>query len=409
MSGVEVHFILAEDGPLVSLLEQAGASVEVLPMGASTRDLRKDRVQPSRLPAVAWVQSAAYVIRLARRLARARPDLVHTNTLKAALYGGMAARLVGIPCVWHVRDRIAPDYLPSSAVSLVRLAARLLPNAIIANSQATLETLPASKRFRHQVVYDAVNTVTASRVQATEVPNRGPQPQAGPAPRSSTSSGFRVAMVGRIAPWKGQNIFLQAFAKAFPDGEEVAVLVGAALFGEVDFERKLRSLVCDLGIERRVEFRGFRSEVFDELSRVDALVHASVIPEPFGQVILEGMAVGLPVVAARAGGPVEILEGETGLLYPPGDVDALASLLRRLAEDGELRTRLGAQARVAVSARIRRDTSRSRSLMCMSECSSDDPRHLRAKPVRWDRGFDGALGDVARSTDRERVGLLRLR
>jgi glycosyltransferase involved in cell wall biosynthesis len=142
---------------------------------------------------------------------------------------------------------------------------------------------------------------------------------------------------------------LQAFAKAFPDGDEVAVLVGSALFGEDGYERQLRELVRSLGIAERVEFRGFRSDVFEELSCVDALVHASIIPEPFGQVILDGMAAGLPVVAARAGGPMEILtDGKTGLLYPPGDVDALASLLRRLADDVELRSRLGAQARKVV-------------------------------------------------------------
>jgi len=350
MTDVEMHVILAEDGPLVRLLERAGASVEVLPMGDSLRNLRKDRVRPGGFPVVASVQSAAYVLRLARRLARLHPDLVHTNTLKAALYGGMAARLAGIPCVWHVRDRIAPDYLPSSAVNLVRLAARLLPSAIIANSQATLLTLTASRGPRNGVAYDAIDPDTSNRGRATVViPSPVLPPPAKPEPWSRPSTDFRVAMVGRLTPWKGQNIFLQAFAKAFPDGEEVAVLVGSALFGEDEYERQLRELVCDLGIEERVEFRGFRSEVFEELSNVDALVHASIIPEPFGQVILEGMAAGLPVLAVRAGGPAEILvEGETGLLYPPGDVDALASLLKRLADDAELRCRLGARAREAV-------------------------------------------------------------
>ena len=346
-----MHVILAEDGPLVRLLERAGASVEVLPMGEGLRNLRKDRVRPAEFPVEAWVHSAAYVLRLARRLARLHPDLVHTNTLKAALYGGTAARLAGIPCVWHVRDRIAPDYLPSSAVNLVRLAARLLPTAIIANSQATLQTLAASRGFRNAVADDGANPDTSSRGHANVViPSPVLPPRAKPEPFSRASAGFRVAMVGRLAPWKGQKIFLQAFAKAFPDGEEVAVLVGSALFGEDEYERQLRELVCDLGIEERVEFPGFRSEVFEELSNVDALVHASIIPEPFGQVILEGMAAGLPVIAVRAGGPAEILvEGETGLLYPAGDVDALASLLRRLADDVELRSRLGAQAREAVA------------------------------------------------------------
>jgi glycosyltransferase involved in cell wall biosynthesis len=351
LTGVQIHVILAQDGPLVRLLERAGASVEVLPMGERTRDLRKNRVRPARLPVVACAQSAFYVFRLARRLARLRPDLVHTNTLKAALYGGSAARIAHVPCVWHVRDRIAGDYLPTAAVRIVRAAAILLPDAIIVNSRATLETLPASASSRMQVVYDAVPAVASNRVRVSAVtPSPVILPRSQRTPWSSANATFRVAMVGRLAPWKGQDVFLRAFAKAFPTGEEVAVLVGAALFGENDYERQLHELVGDLGIEERVEFRGFRIEVFDELARVDALVHASVIPEPFGQVVVEGMAAGLPVVAAMAGGPAEILvQGETGLLYPPGDVDALASLLRRLAADAELRSQLGNRARAAVA------------------------------------------------------------
>jgi glycosyltransferase involved in cell wall biosynthesis len=74
-------------------------------------------------------------------------------------------------------------------------------------------------------------------------------------------------------------------------------------------------------------------------------VHASVIPEPFGQVVVEGMAARLAVVAADAGGPAEVITHEVdGLLYPPGNVAALALLLRRLADDPALRFRLGDQA-----------------------------------------------------------------
>ncbi len=69
-------------------------------------------MRPGRLSPAAVVGSALYTVRLARRLRSLRPDLVHTNSLKAGVYGGLAARAVGIPQVWHVRDRIAADYLP---------------------------------------------------------------------------------------------------------------------------------------------------------------------------------------------------------------------------------------------------------------------------------------------------------
>src|SRR5205085_1347957 len=75
-------------------------------------------------------------------------DLVHTNTLKAAVYGGLAGRLARVPVVWHVRDRIAPDYLPGAAVRFVHLASAVLPTTVIANSQTTLDTLPRLRRGR---------------------------------------------------------------------------------------------------------------------------------------------------------------------------------------------------------------------------------------------------------------------
>jgi glycosyltransferase involved in cell wall biosynthesis len=91
-----------------------------------------------------------------------------------------------------------------------------------------------------------------------------------------------------------------------------------------------------------VEFRGFREDVAGELARLDILVHASLIPEPFGQVVVEGMAAGLPVVAPRAGGPSEVIEHDvTGLLYEPGDARALASCIGDLADDPGRRDRLG--------------------------------------------------------------------
>ena len=158
---------------------------------------------------------------------------------------------------------------------------------------------------------------------------------------------MRVGIVGRLDPWKGQHVFLQAFAKAFPDGREEAILVGTSLFGAEEYREQLERQAADLGLDGRVDFRGFRRQVEDELRRLDVLVHASTIPEPFGQVVVEGMAMGLPVVAADAGGPAEVIaDGVNGLLYPPGDVDELAILLRRLATDAALRERLGEAARV---------------------------------------------------------------
>ncbi len=326
MRSVRAHVILAEDGPLVDRLRDSGVSVEVLPMGESGRGITRECVRPGFLGARAAGATLSYVARVAGRIHRLRPDLVHASSLKALVYGSTAARLVGVPVLWHAHDRIAEDYLPRPAITLVRALARLA-TTVVANSRSTLETLgPAASRG---VVI--------------------PYPVVAWPPRERAGEGgpLRVGMVGRITPWKGQHVFLNAFARAFPGGEERAVIVGAPLFGESGYELELHALVPRVGLGGRVEFRGFRENVAEELERLDVLVHASIIPEPFGQVVLEGMSAGLPVVASGAGGPAEIVaHGRTGFLYQPGDAEALAERLLLLGRDPTLRRRIGAAARM---------------------------------------------------------------
>ncbi len=326
---VEAHVILAEDGPLVARLEAAGLSHEVIPMAEAARGLSRDRVRLSRLPAATLVQAVRHTATTAGRLRRLRPDLVHTNSIKSGLYGSVAARLAGVPAIWHLREPISDDDLGPAAVRLVRASVRHLPAAVIANSHSTLG---------HVAAAGLTATVIPSPVEVSVVAR--PRPAGGP---------LRVGIVGRLAPWKGQDVFLEAFARAFPSsnptppsGRATAVIIGAPLFGETAYEDELRHLVVRLGLEDRVEMTGFRHDVGAELGRLDVLVHASVTPEGFGQVVVEGMAAGLAVAASRAGGPTEIVtDGVDGLLCPPGDVAALAAALRRLEADGDLRSRLG--------------------------------------------------------------------
>jgi len=322
---IEPQVILAEEGPLVHRLRQNGVPVVVAPMARVTRNLRRDRVHPGRLPIGAVAGALVGIWQLTRRLRSDRPDIVHTNTLKAALYGGIAGRLAGVPVVWHLRDRIAVDYLPSPAVRLVRLAARVLPTAVIGNSAATLASL------------DGVTNCT--RIYHAVIPSPVERGTADPGPHDRP---FTVGQVGRLAPWKGQDLFLRAFALSFPDGDARARIVGGALFGEDDWAQSLKELAAALGIEERVDFVGFTDDVNAEYARLDVFVHASVIPEPFGQVVFEAMAAGVPVVVPDAGGPGEVVtHEEDGLLYPMGDVPALGVSICRLAADRDLRNRLG--------------------------------------------------------------------
>ena len=328
LSDVDPHVILAEDGPLANALVAEGISVEVMPMPARAQSATRGTMHVGGLSLRTMIGSATYTVRVALRLRALRPDLVHTNSLKAGVYGAIAARAAGVPVVWHVRDRIADDYLPSTAVTVVRMLISRLASGCVANSHATLATVEAPGR---SIVLPSVVPPITDRRDPAE-PGRPP---------GRTVFGI----VGRLAAWKGQDVFLRAFAHAFPDSDQRAVVIGSAVFGGEDerYAAGLVDLVGELGIDDRVEFRGFRGDVAAELARLDVLVHASTLPEPFGQVVVEGMACGLAVVASADGGPLEtITHGVDGELFPPGDIDRLAELLRKLDGDPELRSRLGA-------------------------------------------------------------------
>jgi glycosyltransferase involved in cell wall biosynthesis len=231
--------------------------------------------------------------------------------------------------VWHIRDRIAADYLPRKAASAVRLAATLLPRAIIVDSVTVRRTLPRL-------------------APVVQIPSSVPDVEVGTRQRGPDAP-FRAVIVGRLSPWKGQELFLDAFRAAFAEGDEEAVLVGGALFGEEPFEAMLRERVAS-ELPGRVTMTGHLEDIGPQLREADVVVHASRLPEPFGLIILEAMSAGVPVIAADTGGPAEVIEhGTDGLLYPVGSVEGLAAALRRLRADPELLRRLteGGRARAA--------------------------------------------------------------
>ncbi len=152
-----------------------------------------------------------------------------------------------------------------------------------------------------------------------------------------------VGLFGRIAPWKGQHVFLEALARL--DGVH-GVVVGEALFGEEDDARMLPALAKELGLRDRLRFLGFQEDVRPWMGACDVVVHTSTAPEPFGRVIAEAMLLERPVVATRGGGVEELVEhGVTGLLVPPGDAQALAGAVRHVLSHPQEAAALARRAR----------------------------------------------------------------
>lgn len=316
---VSVRVLLFADGPLVGRLRALGVPVRVLPLDEAVRTTERGAVLAGPVRTARTVARVLpFVVRLARELRGA--DVVHTTSLKADLLALPAAALARRPLVWHVHDLLTVEYLGATLARVVRGLARW-PRAVVVNSQATAATLPAR-----------VAPVVAP-------PGLGPD-QVRDEPRPARHGPPVVGIVGRVSPTKGQDVFLRAAALVAAQRDDVRFrIVGAALFAEQAFADDVAALVGTLGLAGRAELVGFTDDPAAAMDALDVLVHASPVAEPFGQVVAEAMARGVPVVATRGGGVAEIVEppGEAplGRLVPPGDPAALAAaVLATLADDG---------------------------------------------------------------------------
>ena len=339
--------VLSMEGPLLAKLVDSGVETHILPLEESVMETRKDSLGTrSLLRPRAALNVLRYAWRLARFLKARKADLLHTNSLKSDVIGGIAGRLTSIPVVWHIRDRIATDYLPKPAVSAFRLLCRILPHYIITNSEATLRTLCLDLEGRAAVIHSGV-TKTYVRVVHDGV---GDAAIPGFKRVQDSNANPLIGLVGRLSPWKGQHIFLEAAALVHKQFPEVRFqIIGSAMFGEEEYEAEVRQLCRTLELSECVEFMGFRKDVPALIAQLDVLVHASTIGEPFGQVVVEGMVAGKPVVATNGGGVPEIVQdGVTGWLVPMGESVPMAEAIARLLSDPESAAAMGAAGRQRV-------------------------------------------------------------
>lgn len=321
-----VRALLFADGPLVGRLRAAGVPVSVLALDPEVAGTERRAVL--RGPAAtlrALARTAPFVLALARAIRASGADVVHATSLKADLLALPAAALAGRPLVWHVHDLLTAEYLGGRLARVLRVLAAVGPSALVVNSRATAATVPARSRRR-------LPTVVAP-------PGLAPEQIRASAPDARSTAPV-VGIVGRISPTKGQDVFLRAaaqVAQARPDAR--FRIVGAALFAEQEYADAVARLIDTLGLAGRVELAGFAAEPAAAIDALDLVVHASPVAEPFGQVVAEAMARGVPVVATRGGGVEEIVAPDgvppLGRLVPPADPAALAvAILDALADEG---------------------------------------------------------------------------
>lgn len=318
--GVEARaIILAAPGAevFVAALRDVGVEVSIV------------RAGPDLNPAVIW--------RLRRELGRRKPDLVHTHLIHADIHGQIACRGAGVPGVSSVHS-VHGFYRREPYRSAARIAGHLAQRTI-AISNHVGEMLIEAKVVRPErvrVVHYGLDG--APWELASDDVGRARQLLA------LAPEDVMVGIASRLIAGKGHDALIQAVALASRRG----VRLRMAVAGDGPIRLELEELVRSEGIEADVTFLGFVGDIAPFMAACDVVAFPTQpeLGEGFGLAALEAMVSGKPVVATRVASlPEVVVDGETGLLVEPGNIEGLTDALVRLAVDKEMRLRLGSAGR----------------------------------------------------------------
>jgi glycosyltransferase involved in cell wall biosynthesis len=329
---------LFADGSFKDLLQKNNIPVEVL----ATQAIQVSK-ESSLLQALTSLGQLAPLITKVVKIAR-EYDLIYANTQKALVVGALASLFSRRPLVYHLHDILSKEHFSQTNLRIAINLANRFASLVIANSQAS-KTAFVQAGGRQNIVEVVYNGFDPKIYQTDEVEIQKLQQNLG------LEGKFVVGHFSRLAPWKGQHILLDALAKCPP--EVTAILVGDALFGEQDYVQKLHQQVAELELENRVKFLGFRSDIPQLMAACDLVAHTSTSPEPFGRVIVEAMLSGKPVVAAKAGGVMELVEhGLNGFLVTPAAPQELAQIIITCLQETAITATIANNARTTASGRF---------------------------------------------------------
>ena len=302
---------------------------------------RKSRVELWKRPALellqglstGWACASAHFV--ARQVRAFGADIVHTNSLLVT-EGGLAAKALGKPHLWHLRELLGPGSpfrFPLEGAALGALLQRRSA-LVVANSNTTASGL------KNILAGECLRVIPNGIDLSAFVQRR----------RHRSGKKIVVGMVGSLTSrMKQHRLFVDAAAsmrRMEPTLPLTFCLFGHGAEASTNSQRDayvaaIHQRVWDEGLQSVWTWRGFVSQPAQILTEVDVLVHPAE-QESFGRVAVEAMAAGVPVVGPAAGGIGEVVvDGQTGLLVPPRDSEALARACVRLCADARLRHAFG--------------------------------------------------------------------
>ena len=296
------------------------------------------RLPWAHIPASLYALSvaASRILRLAKETG---PDLIYCNHMLAKPIGALVGAIAGIPVIFHSRG---VHHLWADDIFYRWLGKRKSVKKIICNSEASARVYRRRSAAKVTVVPNSIDTGRFSR--------RAVEPLLRKEHRLPADA-FVVGFVGRIHPKKGIDWLLESFASFSRMNDNALLVLVGDTDGSLHFDAKerYRRLADRLGVASRVIFCGFQEDVRPYLADFDVLVFPSRLPESFGRVLIEAMALEVPVITSAHGGAVEVVgDGDEGLWVDVDDVAGLTAALRKMADSPSRRREMGRRGRERV-------------------------------------------------------------
>ena len=337
-SGHTVAAAVPYQGPLLDAYPEAPIRFFLAPISIVDRSLRLRQLPSLALRALRARSELIDIFRVFR------PEVVYSNT-SHVVDGPAISRAFRVPHLWHLREI---ERVPVPIRRLYGSFLLLTAERVIAISNAVSDSYFASGRSRVLTVPDGIDLTRYSGPRTSSPPQQ-----------FSPGRPLRLLSIGRLTPWKGQDVAVQAAVSLARQGHPIELrVVGRALTeGDHEFERRLLDLS---GPCTAVRIDGEVGDVRPLYQWADVLLHTAVEPEPFGRVIVEAMAGGCAIVASDQGGPREIIHHNVdGCLIQPGDPALLSSTIQDLLMNPNQVERLASAAQARATQYSIKSTARS--------------------------------------------------
>lgn len=313
--------VCPRDGPLVKKLREKKVEVKIIHMRQLIRTSNLFRLTTY------FSNFLSFSTSLRRTIKQNNIQIIHCNSFSSTLYALIAAKLSKIPLIWHMHDIVKYRLFNKIFIRVAGLGA----SKIICVSNAVKKNLVGFgiNPRKCEVIYNYVDENKFLKGL-----------NSGKFRREFKIKGdiHLVGIIGQIAEWKGQTIFLKAASEIIKDQPTVKFLIVGDIISEFEseYKDKVTNIIEQLNLTNNVILPGFREDIPQIMTDLNIVVHASIKPDPLPTVIIEAMTARKPIVATNVGGVPELVtNGVNGVIVQPQDPHELAKAILRLLKNPE--------------------------------------------------------------------------